>query len=496
MLVGSLLLRAGWQPSAPPVTQRAIVTTCTATNIRLSWQTGSFFPNDSSTTFEGGNHETMRDDAYRTPLYRAAIRERMQQSPTNSLAVLDLGTGPFALFAIEAANAGARVVYAIEADHTSAEAARAAVAAAGVESTVQVIEGVSTEVNLPEKVDVLISETVGSIASQEGLYSMMADAHARHVERPADAASWIPHRIETWGAPCTYALHRCIGHPALPWLDAEAGSLYRVAGFCCPELDDATLRLLASPQRFESVRLTHPGDLLGEGSHELTGARSEGTSDQGSSAACGPSFTLDSERMRGNEGEYREALTREGADPSDAEAFSAIVASEVSGIALWPRIILNDPHDNADGARLVVDARGPDDGEPRPSSWAAMLPLVGSQPARVTAGDEMAARLYIELESSVQSPPRYSMELSFKPATHSDEHARVEPDVDSSMLYRLSGPLGRVKHLSEKGGWGRAVLPEGAPHWSLQIDQLATRTATPSWDEVEDFDMDFMDEME
>ena len=79
---------------------------------------------------------------------------------------------------------------------------------------VTVIEGKSTEVCLPERVDLLISEVVGSVASEEGLYATIADAHARHVKRPTDPRSWIPHRVQTLAAPCSYALHYALGLPA------------------------------------------------------------------------------------------------------------------------------------------------------------------------------------------------------------------------------------------------------------------------------------------
>ena len=79
--------------------------------------------------------------------------------------VLDVGTGTGVL-SIWAAKAGAKKVYAIEADPLSAAKAREAVASAGFSDVVEVVEGISTHVTLPEKVDVLISETVGSVVSE------------------------------------------------------------------------------------------------------------------------------------------------------------------------------------------------------------------------------------------------------------------------------------------------------------------------------------------
>lgn len=183
-------------------------------SFKNSWQTLTYFDEEEGKFFETGNYETMRDDTRRTPIYFDAIQQRLAASPHGTLAVCDLGTGPFALLALEAARAGARRVYAIEHQPLSAQLARDTIAAAGFDHVVTVIEGKSTEVCLPERVDLLISEVVGSVASEEGLYATIADAHARHVKRPTDPRSWIPHRVQTLAAPCSYALHYALGLPA------------------------------------------------------------------------------------------------------------------------------------------------------------------------------------------------------------------------------------------------------------------------------------------
>ena len=64
-----------------------------------------------------------------------------------------------------AARAGAKHVYAIEANPTAAAAARALVAAEGFADVVTIIEGYSTDVTLPEKADLLLHEILGEVAS-------------------------------------------------------------------------------------------------------------------------------------------------------------------------------------------------------------------------------------------------------------------------------------------------------------------------------------------
>ena len=374
----------------------------------ISWSTRTYF-DKTAWNFEKNNHELMRDDQRRTPLYYAAIRSRLQQAE-GELTVLDLGTGPFALLALEAARCGAKKVYAIEADPLSAVKAREAVSAAGLSDVVEVFEGISTQVTLPEKVDVLVSETVGSIASEEGLYAAMMDAHARHVKRPTDPASWIPHRCQTLGAPCAYALHHGLGHPSFQFLEWKPA----VDGPPRPECDDETLWLLADPQLLEDVRLTHPADLLAAGTHQLTPSP--------------VTFTVDAARIATAEAKLSAGLVAEDADDADAEAFARLAARGLSGVAMWPRLELDD--------EVVVDARGPG-GEHAESSWPLLLPLLGEQPLAVAPGTALTVSLAVELSDAVETPPRYSLDAVV-------DSAPLAPP-SSELLHRLSAPLRRLR---------------------------------------------------
>lgn len=390
----------------------------------LSWSTRPFF--DKSTwNFESRNHKFLRDDQRRTPLYYAAIHSRLEQSQ-GELTVLDLGTGPFALLALQAARCGAKKVYAIEADPLSAMKAREAVSAAGFADVVEVIEGISTQVTLPIKVDVLISETVGSIASEEGLYAAMADAHARFVARPTEQESWIPHRCQTLGAPCSYAMHHGLGHPSFHFMSWRPG----VDGPPRPECDDETLWLLASPRVLEDVRFTHPANLLSAGSHQLTPAPVE--------------FSIDAARLATAEAELSTGLAAEGADAADAEAFAQIAARSLSGVAMWPRLELD--------AEIVVDARGPG-GEHAESSWPLLVPLVGDRPVAVAPSAALTVSLGVELSDNVEVPPRYSLNAAMTPSgtgnaeKGEDEAPLVPPSFE--LLHRLSAPLRRLRIRAE-----------------------------------------------
>lgn len=124
-------------------------------------------------------YSLMRDDESRTPPFAAAIAARLAEFPAKTLTVLDIGTGPFAVLSLLAAESGARKVYAIEVNPDAARRARETIAAAGWSDVIEVYEGFSTVVELPEKVDLVVSEIVGSIASEEGLHATIQDAHVR-----------------------------------------------------------------------------------------------------------------------------------------------------------------------------------------------------------------------------------------------------------------------------------------------------------------------------
>ena len=105
----------------------------------------------------------MTNDERRNACYRAAIARIV---PGKS--VVDIGTGADALLARFAIEAGARKVYAIEMLPESFDRAAKLLAQKGLESRIHLIYGDATRVELPEKVDVCVSELLGMIASSEG----------------------------------------------------------------------------------------------------------------------------------------------------------------------------------------------------------------------------------------------------------------------------------------------------------------------------------------
>lgn len=142
---------------SPLLTAIAHTPPASITRHRVQWKATDGFPEEAFASFEAKNYQGMINDQSRTPVYAEALR-RALAARAGELVVLDIGTGPVALLALMAAREGARKVYAIEASEKVAAMAREAVLASGYQHVVEVITGLSTEVDLPEKADILVAE--------------------------------------------------------------------------------------------------------------------------------------------------------------------------------------------------------------------------------------------------------------------------------------------------------------------------------------------------
>lgn len=138
-------------------------------------------------------HVRMLDDAARTDAFLAAIAETVRPGDI----VVDLGTGTGVL-AVAAAKAGARHVYAIEAS-AMADHAEAVFAANGLADRITMVRGWSTEITLPERGTVLVSEMIGGDPVGEQLPVIVTDARERLLQ---PHARLIPQRLRTFALPC------------------------------------------------------------------------------------------------------------------------------------------------------------------------------------------------------------------------------------------------------------------------------------------------------
>ena len=109
--------------------------------------------------------------------------------------VLDVGAGS-GILSMFAARAGAARVYAVERTPIAGLAEQLA-AANGVADTVTVIHGDVTDIELPEPVDVIVSEWLGGFGIDEGMLAPVIAARDRWLK---PGGVMIPHTVTAWTA--------------------------------------------------------------------------------------------------------------------------------------------------------------------------------------------------------------------------------------------------------------------------------------------------------
>jgi hypothetical protein len=137
-------------------------------------------------------HRQYLIDRPRVSAFERAIAEVV--GPGDVVLDLGSGTGILGLFALKA---GASRVYAIEASGLT-QLAREIFAANGFADRAVCIKGLSTRVDLPEKVDVIVGDLIGRFAIDGGLVEYFADARRRMARRDART---IPSRVDLLAAP-------------------------------------------------------------------------------------------------------------------------------------------------------------------------------------------------------------------------------------------------------------------------------------------------------
>ncbi len=123
-----------------------------------------------------GVHRMMLGDRARTEGYRKGIEAIVKPG----MVVLDVGAGT-GILSFFAARAGAKTVYAVDRSDILA-VTEELVEANNFQDVIKCIDGVAENIELPEKVDVIVSEWMGMFALTEAMFESVVRAAKKHLK--------------------------------------------------------------------------------------------------------------------------------------------------------------------------------------------------------------------------------------------------------------------------------------------------------------------------
>jgi protein arginine N-methyltransferase 1 len=170
-------------------------------------------------------------DQCRMAAYARALEARI----TEGAVVADLGTGS-GIMALIACRAGARRVYAVEPDDVI-QVAREAAAANGFADRICFFQARSSEIDLPERVDGIVSDLRGALPFFEGGIAAVIDARHRWLK---PGRGWlIAERDTLWASPVSSPplRSRCV----TSWKNALGFDFSSARARCANRLADAAL---------------------------------------------------------------------------------------------------------------------------------------------------------------------------------------------------------------------------------------------------------------
>lgn len=148
---------------------------------------------ESITSWDEDFHSLMLDDQIRMVAYKTAIMEAVKPG----MVVLDLGTGT-GILALWALQAGAARVYGLDLNESILQRAVERISGAGFGERFKALNCLSYDLQLPEQVDVIISEIMGNIADNEDFVPILTDARKRFLK---SGGVMLPHRVESYLVP-------------------------------------------------------------------------------------------------------------------------------------------------------------------------------------------------------------------------------------------------------------------------------------------------------
>jgi amino acid adenylation domain-containing protein len=190
----------------------------------------------------------MTHDELRNESYRSAIKAVVQGK-----VVLDIGTGADIVLSKYCVEGGAKRVYAVELREDACREAAKLIQKLGLTEKIILLRGESTSTQLSEKVDVCVSEILGTIGSSEGVVQVLNDAR-RFLK---DGGVMVPRRCVTRVAAVSLPeeLHSGPSLTELPRLYVErvfqrVGHCFDLR-MCIKNLPESAL--LSSPGTFEEL---------------------------------------------------------------------------------------------------------------------------------------------------------------------------------------------------------------------------------------------------
>ena len=185
-------------------------------------------------------------DRARMDAYLRALRQVIKPQSV----VLDIGTGT-GIFALLACQLGARLVYAVEPDD-AIQVAREIAAANGFAGQIEFIQKLSTDVTLPERADIMVSDLGGLLPWFQHHLPSIIDARQRLL---ATQGRLIPQQDRAWAAlvhaPELYARYTAGWDPALFGLDMSAAR--RIALNCMRRFRVTAEHLLTEPRQWATL---------------------------------------------------------------------------------------------------------------------------------------------------------------------------------------------------------------------------------------------------
>lgn len=210
--------------------------------------------------FAEENHLAMLQDSDRVSYYRKAMNWTGEAKSggkklVEGRRILEIGTGPICLLSINAVNAGAQHVVALEASRPSHCRAKKFVEAIGMSHKIDILHGYSKRVPaaLFKNPEVVIHEIIGDFASQEGVADALLDVQERTGSIPLS----IPFGAETLICPASLPEPEHFLYPAHSYEGRSILSPRRIL-LQSVRLNTSHLLLCEDFQAFETLKFQDP----------------------------------------------------------------------------------------------------------------------------------------------------------------------------------------------------------------------------------------------